>query len=139
MLDWNQLLAAVLVPLIAATLTFVGVRITSRRSMTVGKEANAVTFSRDLIGRVTALEKDVDDLKGKLEEIKGVVSHATGWIEHCLRWIMGGSTANPPKLTPMLKEHVDPWMVEDYQRYLDSLKGNGDGSPPTTGSDTGAR
>lgn len=138
-MDWNQIAAAVLVPLIAAVLTYFGVRITSRRSMTVGREANAVTFSKDLIARVGALEDDVEDLKTKLEEVKGVVSHATGWIEHALRWIMAGSLAVPPKLSPKLIEHMNPWAVEEYQKYLASLEQNGDGSPPTTGSDTGAR
>src|SRR5688572_16965740 len=128
-MDMNQIIAAVLVPVIAAVLTYFGVRITSRRSMTVGKEANAVNFSRDLIGRVSALEADVNDLKNKLEEVKGVVGHATGWIEHALRWVIAGSLGIPPKLTPKLIEHMDPWAVEDYQRYLTAMEEKHNGSP----------
>jgi hypothetical protein len=135
----EQLITAIVVPILAALLTYFGVRITSRRSLTVGREANAVTFSRDLLGRVSALEDDVVELRGQLEAVKGVVSHATGWIEHCLRWLSGGRGGNPPTLTPQLIEHLNPWVVSDYEKFVRSRADEGETQPPTHDRDAGTR
>lgn len=134
----EQWAAAIIVPVLAALLTYFGVRITSRRSMTVGREANAVTFSRDLIARVEGLENDVADLNRKYEELKGILSHATGWIEHCLRWVTGGRIGNPPRLTDKLKEQLNPWIVEDYLKTLDAEGDQGETQPPTHDATPGA-
>jgi hypothetical protein len=138
-MDLNQWAAAILVPILAALLTYFGVRVTSRRSMTVGREANAVTFSRDLLGRVATLEEDVGELRAQLEAVKGVVGHATGWIEHALRWLSAGRHGNPPALTAQLKEHLNPWVVTDYEKFVEGRVDEGDTQPPTHDKDADAR
>jgi hypothetical protein len=135
----EQWVTVVVVPILAALLTYFGVRVTSRRSLTVGREANAVTFSRDLLTRVSALEDDVLELRGQLEALKGVVSHATGWIEHCLRWITGGRVGPPPKITDTLAEHLNPWVVEDFRKAMFEEHPHDNSQPPTAGPDAGAR
>lgn len=112
----------IIVALIAAAASYAAARYSSHSTLKASKEANAVTFSRDLMSRVESLEDDVKELKGKLEQVTLTSTTAINYIERWLLWALGGCQGPMPIIPTRLIPHLDPSLVEEHQRQQSSPK-----------------
>lgn len=99
-------------------LSYAAARYTGRSAAKVGEEANAVTFSRDLIARVESLEEDVKQLRTDLEKNRKVISTAVSFIERLMSWVLAGGHGPRPALSTLLEPHLDDWLVSQYKKPI---------------------
>lgn len=115
-MDPWQYFAGVVIAVVAATATVVVGRLTQKTAANVGQEANAVTFSRDLIARIESLEADVAQLRTDLEANRKITATATSFIERAISWILTGCAGPRPAIPIILEPHLDGWLVNQYKR-----------------------
>lgn len=82
-------------------------RIATRSTRDSSKEANAVTFSASLIQRITALEKDMEQVKAALADAHGTIRVFTNFVDRIGFWNHQGRLGQIPQPHDELHEHVD--------------------------------
>lgn len=101
---------------VTGLVTYAAARYTGRSAAKVGEEANAVTFSRDLIARIESLEADVAQLRTDLEANRKITATATSFIERLVSWVLTGCQGHRPVIPITIEPHLDDWLVNQYKR-----------------------
>lgn len=100
---------------ITGLVTYAASRATGKTAAKVGAEANAVTFSRDLIARIESLEADVEQLRTDLEANRKITATATSFIERFMAWVLTGHSGHRPVVPIVLEPYLDDWLVNQYK------------------------
>lgn len=82
----------------------------------VSKEANAITWSAQLLERLENVENEVKTLRADLNKVTRISSTAINFIERVLLWAIDGCKGPMPPVPRTLVEHLDPGLVEEHER-----------------------
>ncbi|NOJ59767.1 hypothetical protein [Arthrobacter sp. 260] len=83
---------------------------------TVSREANAITWSQQLLDRLENVEKEVEKLRTDLNKVTRTFSTAINFIERLMLWAIDGCKGPMPVVPRTLIEHLDPGLVDEHQR-----------------------
>lgn len=95
--------------LVTSAASYGAARYSGKSSSRVGQEANAVTFSRDLMARIEGLEDDVREMRRELDSVKQIKGVAITFIERVLAWVHSGAK----KPTPRIPSVIEPFLAEE--------------------------
>lgn len=101
---------------IGALFALIAAKYTAKAAAKVGEEANAVTFSRDLITRVESLEEDVRQLRADLDSSRKTTGVTTSLLERVIAYILAGCVGPRPAIPALIKPLLDEWLVKQYER-----------------------
>jgi hypothetical protein len=82
----------------------------------VSKEANAITWSKDLLGRLEKLEGEVTSVRNDLNAITRTLRISTNYIERLWQWGTSGSRPPIPDIPETLYTHLDPTLIDEHHR-----------------------
>ncbi|MCC5781366.1 hypothetical protein CRM73_00085 [Kocuria sp. CCUG 69068] len=108
-MDW-----AVFGGVLGTVLAFIAGIFTSLRTARSTKEANAITFSRDLMLRVESLEKKDEEKDRKIEELGSIMSVSLSFIERLFHWGRGGGGQPEPTVPAQLRDRL-AHLINDHR------------------------
>lgn len=82
----------------------------------VSKEANAITWSGQLLQRLENVEKEVVGLRKDLNRVTRTFSTSINFIERLLLWAIDGCNGPMPLIPKSLIEHLDADLVDEHIR-----------------------
>lgn len=100
--DW-QTLGAILV----GFFSLAGAVFAALRTSKSAREANAITFSRDLMARVESLEDDVKELREEQKQTMNLLSVSLSYIERLIYWGRTGGRDPEPEIPSKLRDRLD--------------------------------
>jgi outer membrane murein-binding lipoprotein Lpp len=103
---------------VSAAASYGAARYSGRASSKVGQEANAVTFSRDLIARIEGLEDDVKKMRQELDNVKAIKGVAVTFIERILMWVHSGSNKPTPRIPSVIEPFLSEEIVATHKRIV---------------------
>ncbi|MGG7653488.1 hypothetical protein [Kocuria rosea] len=109
-MDW-----AVFGGVLGTVLAFAAGIFASLRTARSTKEANAITFSRDLMLRVESLEKKDEEKDQKIEELGSIMSVSLSFIERLFHWGRGGGGHPEPSIPAQLQDRL-AHLRNDYHK-----------------------
>jgi hypothetical protein len=94
----------------------------------VSKEANAITWSKDLLGRVQTLEtrdeergKEITKINARFNKLDRLFRISINFTEKLLLWERDGSRPPRPNIPEDLKEYLDPSLIKEHARQQEEL------------------
>lgn len=119
-------------PIITGLLALIGVlvvgyftykrgRQSDKATAETNREANAITFSGQLLARLDKLEEKVEEQDAKIERLGRVFKVSLNFIERFLLWAHDGSKPPIPDVPGSLREHLDPHLMDEHARQQDRL------------------
>lgn len=115
-LDWQTIGS-----MIVGALGLLGVIYTGARSRASSREANAVSWSKDLVARIETLEKrdeeknqKIDQLQDAQRETASIITAFTYFTEQLFRWGRGGGGEPEPTIPSSLRTRLDH-LIHDHQ------------------------
>jgi hypothetical protein len=107
--------------MIVGTLGLLGVLHTGARSRASSREANAVSWSKDLVARIETLERrdaekndKIDQLQDAQRETAAIITAFTYFTERLFRWGRGGGGEPEPTIPTELRERLHH-LIHDHQ------------------------
>ncbi|MBE0009610.1 MULTISPECIES: hypothetical protein [unclassified Arthrobacter] len=83
---------------------------------TVSREANAITWSGQLLERLENVENEVKNLRADLNKVTRISTTAINFIERVLLWAIDGCNGPMPLIPKSLIEHLDADLVDEHVR-----------------------
>lgn len=109
-MDWT-----ILGGIIGTILAFIVGIYTALRTARSAREANAITFSRDLMARVESLEKKDEEKDRKIEELGSIMSVSLSFIERLFHWGRGGGGEPEPTIPAQLRDRL-AHLIHDHHK-----------------------
>ena len=122
--DWTPIitgLIALIGVLVVGYFTYKRGKQSDKVTAEANREANAITFSGQLLVRLDKLEEKVEEQDAKIERLGRVFKVSLNFIERFLLWAHDGSKPPIPDVPGSLQEHLDPHLMDEHNRQQDRL------------------
>lgn len=123
--NWGQIgvgIIALVGVIYSSYLTYKRAKQGDKVTSAVSKEANAITWSAQLLDRLEKVEQEVVGLRKDLNRVTRTFSTSINFIERLLLWAIDGCHGPMPAVPRSLIEHLDPALVDEHQRQQASPK-----------------
>ncbi|MFC3299650.1 hypothetical protein FJV46_10745 [Arthrobacter agilis] len=109
-------LALASVSLASAWFVYHSTRKRDKVTAELSKEANAITWSQDLVKRLDKLEDELKEVRADLDKVTRTFRISMNYIERLWQWAKTGSRPPIPDIPESLYEHLDPSLIDEHHR-----------------------